>query len=337
MNRKLWLPILLSMLCLTTLTQGCTSPTCDDYIENLGTCRDKIVGTYGTPVVIENKDNTKTPRTCKKETERQDCGVGNFCAQAPGSAFALCYTPGNLYGRYQSLLEGFTTSCSSIFAVRQSGANSYHSCIKAASCDLRKIDACHGLLRKEKEGNQTDYLMGFAIFLGLTLLIEGFFLFFAMRLTDGLNPKVTLTRALVLAVIVAVIGYPAVHLNPLLGMIISSSVFFILLAVLFHQGAGLPTILTGVHLLWVAMFFNFMVSKERLGNASWLFEAKNLRIELSAQHEKLHSLMKEYDQTQREIEASRLREKKEAEEKKAKEEAEKKAKEEAAKKAKDDE
>lgn len=337
MNRKFLFPILLSMLCTMLFAQGCTSPTCDDYMASLSTCQNKVIGAYGTPVVIENKDNTKTPRTCKKETERKDCGVGNFCVQVPGSAFPMCYTPGSIYGRYQGFLESFTVSCSSIFAVRQSGSKGYYECVKDANCDLRKIDACGALLRKEKEGTQSDYLVGFALFFVLTLLIEGLLLFIALKLTDGLNPKVTLARALWLAVIVGLIGYPVVHANPLIGIAVSSSIFFGLMVVFFYQGAGLPTLFTGIHLLWISMFFNFMVSKERLGNKAWLYESKTLRIELTEHHDKLHTLLTEHEQTQREIEASRLQAKKAQEEEKKRKEEEDKRKKEAAQKAKDDE
>ncbi|TNE51463.1 MAG: hypothetical protein EP343_05035 [Deltaproteobacteria bacterium] len=332
MNKKLLLSILLSTLGLMVLVQGCTSPTCQDYMDSMAVCRDKIVSEYGSKVVIEEKDGSKRTRTCKKETGRKDCGLAAYCVKGQASAFATCYQPGSLYKRYQTLVDDLSLSCGPIFAVRQAGKKSYYQCVKAANCDLRKINACQTLLKKEKKSGSSGYIMGFLIFLGLSILLEGLVLFGFLKFTDRMNPKVTLTRALVLSVIVGVISFPAVYFNFLVGMGLSASLLFGLIIIFFYQGAGMPTLVTTIHLIWVSMFFNFMVANQSLGNTSWLYAPKKLRVQVMYHHEKLNTLMEEFDTAQKEAAAARARLKKEKEEaakKKQQEAKEKKKKEEA--------
>lgn len=331
MNRKLLLSILLSTFGLMVLVQGCTSPTCQDYLDHMAVCRDTVVSKFGSKVIIEEKDGSKRTRTCKKETGRKDCGLASYCVKGPSSAFASCYAPGSLYKRYQTLVDDLTLSCGPIFAVRQAGKKSYFQCVKAANCDLRKINACQTLLKKEKKSGTSAYMMGFLIFLGLSIFLEGLVLFGFLKFTDRMNPKITLSRALMLSIIVGVISFPAVYFNFLVGMGISASLLFGLIIIFFYQGAGTPTLVTTIHLIWVSMFFNFMVANQNLGNNSWLYAPKKLRVQLMEHHEKLSTLMEEYDTAQKEAAASRARLKKEKEEeakKKQKAAKEKKKKEE---------
>ncbi len=338
MNKKLLLSILLSTLGLMVLVQGCTSPTCQDYMDSMTVCRDKIVSEYGSKVVIEEKDGSKRTKTCKKETGRKDCGVAAYCVKGPSSAFASCYQPGSLYNRYQTLVDDLNLSCGPIFAVRQAGKKSYYQCVKSANCDLRKINACQSLLKKEKKSGSSAYIMGFLIFLGLTILLEGLVLFGFLKFTDRMNPKVTLTRALVLSLIVGVISFPAVYFNFLVGMGLSASLLFGLIIIFFYQGAGMPTLVTTIHLIWVSMFFNFMVANQSLGNTSWLYAPKKLRVQTMYHHEKLNTLMEEFDTAQKDAAAAQARLKKEKEEaaKKKQQEAKEKKKKEEAKNDDDD-
>merc|ERR1711991_333118 len=109
-----------------------------------------------------------------------------------------------------------------------------------------------------------------------------------------------LTRALVLSVIVGVISFPAVYFNFLVGMGLSASLLFGLIIIFFYQGAGMPTLVTTIHLIWVSMFFNFMVANQSLGNTSWLYAPKKLRVQTMYHHEKLNTLMEEFDTAQKE-------------------------------------
>lgn len=342
MKRTHRLLLLLSTLCAMVLSQGCTSPTCQDYLNHMTTCRDKMVGTFGNQVVVEAKDKSKSTVPCKKETERKDCGLGKYCVRAPGHATSTCYNPGNLYKQFKELSDEVKSQCVPIFAVRQSGSKqsgskSYYKCIQNAKCDLRKINACQSQLTKEKKSGQGAMFIAFLLFLGLTLLLEGILLFVTLKFTDGLNPKVTLVRALTLAFIVGVVGFPAMYFSPLIGTALSSSLFFGLIIIFFYQGAGFPTFYTAFHIFWVSAFFNFMVANQHIGNKPWLFESKTLRVAMVTKHDKLSDTLEEYDQTQKEIAAARARAKKQAqEEAKQKALAKKKKQEEAKRKAEEE-
>ena len=292
MKRLRWLLAGALGLMLTANLTACTSPSCSDYMELLQSCRDRVISEYSTPLKREGKDEGTV--SCKKDNAIKDCGVGNFCVRPPGRALSICYTGGTIYPAYRSLVDVLSSQCDSIFASRQAQGKGYFQCLKEADCDVKKIAACKAFLKKEKFSKMGQFWVGFGIFFLLTLLLDGLFLFFTIKLVDRNNPKNTVIRALILGTIMAILTYPLVYISPLIGIIISSSIYFGLIVAMFYQEMALTAFFTALHVLWGGLFFNFMVANGKLGNKIWLYQSTKLRIALQEKHNRLSDELQEY-------------------------------------------
>jgi hypothetical protein len=191
--------------------------------------------------------------------------------------------------------------------VRQAGNQSYYECLTQAKCDAHKISECGTLLKRETTSSTGDGLIGYLVFVLLVLLLEGLLLFGILKLIDRQNPKTTLVRALSFALVIGLISFPLIYLSPLLGLLISSSLLFGIILILFHQGIAMPVFYTAFHIVWISVFFNFMVANQNFGNDAWLFEPQNLRIVLAEEHERLSKLVTEQKQQQKNLEDEQKR------------------------------
>ncbi len=292
MKRLRWLLAAAFGVLLSANLTACTSPSCSDYMELLQTCRDRVISEYSSPLKREGKEGGTI--SCKKDNVIKDCGVGNFCVRPPGRALSICYTGGTVYPAYRSLVDVLSSQCDSIFAARQAQGKGYFQCLKEANCDVKKIAACKAFLKKEKLSKMGQFWVGFAIFLVLALLLDGLLLFLVIKLVDRNNPKNTVVRGLILGAIMAVISYPLIYISPLIGIIISSSIYFGLIVAMFYQEMALTAFFTALHVLWAGIFFNFMVATGQLGNKIWLYQATKLRIALQEKHDRLSDELREY-------------------------------------------
>ncbi len=280
----------LSLAVFVLYLSGCSSPTCRDYAEVFDSCRDTVLSNYSQPLKVEGKGTV----TCQKDTAIKDCGVGNYCVKPPQRAFAICYTGGTIYSRFRSLGDTFISLCDPIFAARQAKGGGYYQCIKDAKCDVKKIAECKKMLRKDKPVPQNKVWMSFFIFFALTLVIEGLLLFFAIKLVDPHNPKNNLFRTLALAAFMGIISYPLVYYSPLIGIIVTSSIFFGLIIAVFHQEMALTGLFTALHVVWAWLFFNYTVANGQLGNKVWLYQSTKMRVAIEEKHTRLQEELDEY-------------------------------------------
>lgn len=314
MKKTCLLALLLVSSSLTFLSQA-NAASCDDYIQTLKTCSDKVVSLYGAKMVKFVKKGKKTvqvniPCTPGKNV-RKVCGSGNFCVAEPGSTFTNCYKGGSIHNRYRSFLAEVENLCEPIFASRQGGTSGYVACVNNAKCDIKAINKCRALLKKEKKTGTGGNLVGFLVFLLACILLEGLLLFVAIKVIDRHNPKNTILRGILLSAVIGACTYPLVYSWPLLGMLLSGSLLFGLIIVLYQEDVFLPAVYAAFHILWVGAFFTFMVAGGHIGNEAWLAQPKTLRFKVLDHHAELEKDIDEFERDNKaQIAARKARQKK---------------------------
>lgn len=315
MTRTYLLTLLLACLTVAFLPEAHAAGTCGDLVKIMQSCRDKVIGTYGQKIIVEKKgEGGKTERhelQCKKDGNvRKKCGTGHFCVQPPGTVIGVCYRGGAFYNRYKAIVGDIDNFCNPIFAARQGGTSGYLTCIENAKCDVKKMNQCRLVLKKEKKSDMGGAIVGFLIFLLVSLLLEGLVLFGAMKLIDRHNPRNTILRGIMLGLFIGAVTFPLVYGFPLLGMLLSGSLLFGLIIILYQQGVFMPAVYTAFHILWVGFFFSFMVAGAQIGNDAWLAQPKSLRIKLLSHHASYATQIEEFDQEQKDRKVSAADQKK---------------------------
>ncbi|MCB9643053.1 MAG: hypothetical protein H6728_08265 [Myxococcales bacterium] len=327
MTRKfLCLLLFSSLLPLSSLMQGCATPSCTTYVDQLTTCADKVLTVYG----------EKQEGTCKLGAANQ-CTTGQLCVQAPGEAFAACFTPGEAYKSFKEMIATSQRFCDDVFAGRQ---NKYMRCVADAGCDAKKINDCSTKLvsltkQAKKAGESGGFLVSFLAFIVFSMVAGGLILFFLIKILDGQNPKNTILRGLLVGAAVGVVTFPLVYISPLLGVLLSSSALFGVVMLVYQQGAFLSTVVTATHIIWVQVFFTMFVSSEMMHGEAWIAQAEHFRRSVSAHHERVAKSVEEIERDRKRAAEARKRAAEE-EKKRKEEEAKKKAEEEAKKKAEEE-
>jgi hypothetical protein len=301
--------------------QGCASPSCTQYLEHLNACSDKILVDTGTKIDLR----------CTLGAPNQ-CTTGQMCIQPQGELFASCFQPGEVHKTFKELAATGEQFCNSVFASRQ---NKYMRCVIDAGCDAKKASVCEAQMlsltkKAQKEGETGGFLVSLVLFFLLTSVLGGAAIFVLMKLIDGQNPKNTVFRALGLAGAMALFTYPIVYLTPLLGLLLTSSILFGVVMIVYQQGAFLSVAVTAANVLWVSTFFNYVTSQEIMHARAWLEQPEHFRREVGKKHSSLLKAVEELEQERKNL-AQALKRAEEAK-KKAEEEAKKKAEEEAKKK-----
>lgn len=327
MTRKfLCLLLFTSLLPLSSLMQGCATPSCSTYIERLTACADKVLTTYG----------EKQEGTCKLGAANQ-CTAGQLCVQPQGEAFATCFNPGEAHKNFKELIATSQRFCDDVFAGRQ---NKYMRCVIDAGCDAKKINGCSTQLvsltkQAKKAGESGGFLISFLAFIVVSMIAGGLILFILIKLLDGQNPKNTILRGLLVGGAVGLFTFPLVYISPLLGVLLSSSALFGVVMLVYQQGAFLSTVVTASHIIWVQLFFTIFVSSEMMHGEAWIAQAEHFRRGVTAHHERVATSVFEVERDRRRAAEARKRAAEE-EKKRKEEEAKKKAEEEAKKKAEEE-
>jgi hypothetical protein len=299
MIKRTYLLTLLFASAILAVSSVAHAASCSDFLQTLNKCESNVVGAYGFKIMKEVKENGKSiqkdiPCTKGKDV-RKVCGVGHYCVSEPGSTFSYCFKPGNILHMYKDMKNQAGTLCEQIFATRQGGSNGYLTCIQNANCDLKALNKCSALLKKEKVTGTGGNLVGFLIFLLLSILLEGLLLFGVIKIIDKHNPQNTIMRAILMSTIVGICTFPFVYSFPLLGMLLSGSLLFGLIIVFYQQGVFLPAVYTAFHIIWVGAFFSMMVAMGQLGNPSWLAQPKTLRFRMIDHHANIQKEVTEFE------------------------------------------
>lgn len=303
----------------TSFLSGCTSTGCLKLIQQFEGCGETWVKQYG----IQKKE------TCSKSTVRKDCGTGLACVTPTGQANSYCFIPGNVVQKGGAITNVLQDLCNPVFTDRQV---EYTKCLGDAGCDIGKIKACSIKLsnevKKSSKKGPGPIFVGFLVFLLVTLIGEGLFVFVGLKIADKRNPANSIVRALTFAAISGVISFPLVYISPLIGMFVSASLMFGILVIFYNTELLLPTIYTGFHLILTFMVFTFLVSSSMMGGKAWLGQPQTLRLKMTQMVGELNNYAKEIT---RDKKAAALAKKRAALEKKREE---KRQKEQAALKAK---
>jgi hypothetical protein len=285
MIRKFLFLLLLSCLIpMTSLLTGCTSSGCRKLEQHFESCGETWIKQYG----------IKKKNTCSKNTVRKDCGVGLACVTPTGQANSYCYMPGNVVDKSKAIIGLVQEICNPVFTDRQT---KYMECLNQARCDIGKIRACSfklsNELKKSKKKGPGPIFVGFILFLLVTLIVEGLFVFIGLKISDKRNPSNSIVRALVFAAISGVVTFPLVYFSPLVGMLVSSSLMFGILVIFYHTEMLLPSVFTGFHLVYTFMLFTWLVSSGMMGGSAWLGQPQTMRLKMTTLVGELNNYAKE--------------------------------------------